>query len=104
MSSLPSESSIRDSIPRLIRLGGMTCFLFHLSSLIFHLEFPILGRSIGGERAEEEISVKKRRLFDCFKNAEGIRFRKFAAQIPTMIHRAVLAPPFWRQKVAETNV
>ena len=28
-----------------------------------------LGRSIGGERAEEEISVKKRRLFDCFKNA-----------------------------------
>ena len=34
----------------------------------------------------------------------SIRFRKFAAQIPTMIHRAVLAPPFWRQKVAETNV
>ena len=30
---------------------------------------PILGRSIGGARAEEEISVKKRRLFDCFKNA-----------------------------------
>jgi hypothetical protein len=28
-----------------------------------------LGRSIGGGRAEEEISVKKRRLFDCFKNA-----------------------------------
>jgi hypothetical protein len=28
-----------------------------------------LGRSIGGARAEEEISVKKRRLFDCFKNA-----------------------------------
>ena len=49
---------------------------------------PILGRSIGGARAEEEISAKKRRLFDCFKNAEGIRFRKFTAQIPTMIHRA----------------
>ena len=65
---------------------------------------PILGRIVGGGRAEEEISVKKRRLFDCFKNAEGIRFRKFTAQIPTMIHRAVLAPPFWRQKVAETNV
>ena len=63
-----------------------------------------LGRSIGGERAEEEISVKKLRLFDCFKNAEGIRFRKFTALLPTMIHRAVLAPPFWRQKVAETNV
>ena len=28
-----------------------------------------LGRSIGGARAEEEISAKKRRLFDCFKNA-----------------------------------
>ena len=63
-----------------------------------------LGRSIGGARAEEEISVKKRRLFDCFKNAEGIRFRKFTALLPSMIHRAVLAPPFWRQKVAETNV
>jgi hypothetical protein len=30
---------------------------------------PILGRIVGGGRAEEEISVKKRRLFDCFKNA-----------------------------------
>jgi hypothetical protein len=30
---------------------------------------PILGRIVGGARAEEEISVKKRRLFDCFKNA-----------------------------------
>ena len=30
---------------------------------------PILGRSIGGARAEEEVSAKKRRLFDCFKNA-----------------------------------
>ena len=78
--------------------------VFPLSSVLFHLEFPNLGRSIGGERAEEEISVKKRRLFDCFKNAEGIRFRKFTALLPTMIHRAVLAPPFWRQKVAETNV
>ena len=29
-----------------------------------------LGRSIGGGRAEEEISVKKRRLFDYFKNAK----------------------------------
>ena len=63
-----------------------------------------LGRSIGGGRAEEEISVKKRRLFDCFKNAEGIRFRKFTDLLPTMIHRAILVPPFWRQKVAETNV
>ena len=34
----------------------------------------------------------------------SIRFRKFAALLPTMIHRAILAPPFWRQKVAETNV
>jgi hypothetical protein len=32
-------------------------------------EIQNLGRSIGGRRAEEEISVKKRRLFDCFKNA-----------------------------------
>ena len=78
--------------------------LFPLSTFISHLEFPNLGRSIDGRRAEEEISVKKRRLFDCFKNAEGIRFRKFTALLPTMIHRAVLAPPFWRQKVAETNV
>ena len=53
-----------------------------------------LGRSIGGARAEEEISVKKRRLFDCFKNAESIRFRKFTAQIPTMIHRASFCATF----------
>ena len=63
-----------------------------------------LGRSIGGARTEEEISVKKRRLFDSFKNAVGIRFRKLRFMHPKMIHRAVLAPPFWRQKVAETNV
>ena len=31
---------------------------------------PKLGRSIFGKRAEREISVKKRRLFDCFKNAQ----------------------------------
>ena len=65
---------------------------------------PNLGRIVGGGRAEEEISVKKRRLFDCFKNAEGIRFRKFTDLLPTMIHRAILVPPFWRQKVAETKV
>ena len=54
----------------------LSSFIFHLSSFIsplssfiFHLEFPNLGRNIGGRRAEEEISVKKRRLFDCFKNA-----------------------------------
>ena len=54
----------------------------------------ILGRIVGGGRAEEEISIKKRRLFDCFKNAEGIRFRKYTAQIPTMIHRASFCATF----------
>ena len=100
MESLTVYSESRDAIHRMINHPlwndvGVTpvllldiSLLFPLSTFISHLEFPILGRSIGGARAEEEISVKKRRLFDCFKNAEGIRFRKFAAQIPTMIHRA----------------
>ena len=53
-----------------------------------------LGRSIGGARAEEEISVKKRRLFDCFKNAVGIRFRKLRFMHPKMIHRASFCATF----------
>ena len=116
MESLTVYSECRDAIHRMINHPlwndvGVTpvllldiFLLFPLSTFISHPEFPNLGRNIVGVRAEEEISVKKRRLFDCFKNAEGIRFRKFTAQIPIMIHRAVLAPPFWRQKVAETNV
>ena len=81
MESLTVYSECRDAIHRMINhplwhdapvtgvlLLNISLF-FHLSSIIFHLEFPIRGRSIGGGRAEEEISVKKRRLFDCFKNA-----------------------------------
>ncbi|MBR5876939.1 MAG: hypothetical protein IKZ11_00055, partial [Alistipes sp.] len=37
-----------------------------------------LGRSIGGKRAEVKICVKKWRLFDCFKNANGIHFNIFS--------------------------
>ena len=57
--------------------------------------------------AEEELSRKfplRNGDFLIASKMRSIRFRKFTAQIPTMIHRAVLAPPFWRQKVAETNV
>ena len=57
--------------------------------------------------AEEELRRKfplRNGDFLIASKMRSIRFRKFTAQIPTMIHRAVLAPPFWRQKVAETNV
>ena len=55
---------------------------------------PKLGRSIFGRRAERVISVKKRRLFDSFKNAVGIRFRKLRFMHPKMIHRAVFCATF----------
>ena len=79
-----------------------------MSGKLFLLKFVVcqldLGRSIFGKRAKSVISVKKRRLFDSFKNAVGIRFRQLRFMHPKMLHRAVLVPPFWRQKVAETNV
>ena len=81
----------------------MTCFLFPLSSVLFHLEFPNLGRSIGGRELRRKFPLRNGDFLIASK-MRSIRFRKFTALLPTMIHRAVLAPPFWRQKVAETNV
>ena len=34
----------------------------------------------------------------------SIRFSNFRSLTPKKVHRAVLAPHFWRQKVAKTNV
>ena len=69
-----------------------------MSGKLFLLKFVVcqldLGRSIFGRSAERVISVKKRRLFDSFKNAVGIRFRKLRFMHPKMIHRAVFCATF----------
>ena len=54
------------------------CFM---SGKLFLLKFVVrqldLGRSVFGKRAERVISVKKRRLFDCFKNASPSVFLRY---------------------------
>ena len=64
MESLTVYSECRDAIHRMINHplwhdAGVTgvllldiSLIFHLSTLLFHLEFPNLGRNIGGRRAE----------------------------------------------------
>ena len=65
-------------------------------NLSFVVRQPNLGRSIFGKRAERENYVKKWRLFDCFKNANGIHFNKFPPLTPKMVHRAAFCVTFYR--------
>ena len=101
----PYPQNLPLEIPFLALSGSVewrvSSFIFPLSSFI--LNFPFSAESLAGRELRRKFLLKNGDFLIVSK-MRSIRFRKFTAQIPTMIHRAVLAPPFWRQKVAETNV
>ena len=113
LESLTEDSEGRDAIHRMINHplwhdAPVTGVLLLDISLIFHpssflLNFPISAEALAGRELRRKFPLRNGDFLIASK-MRSIRFRKFTDLLPTMIHRAVLAPPFWRQKVAETNV
>ena len=64
----------------------MTCFLSHLSS--FLLNFPFSAETLAEGEQRRKFPLRNGDFLIASKNAEGFRFRKFTALLPTMIHRA----------------
>ena len=97
MESLTVYSECRDAIHRMINHplwhdAGVTPVLLLDISLIFHpssliLNFPFSAEALAGRELSRKFPLRNGDFLIASK-MRSIRFRKFAAQIPSMIHRA----------------